>query len=39
MFVDNVVTSGHQAGTVALDYSIEAQKQKIKSNKAKSKRQ
>jgi glycine cleavage system pyridoxal-binding protein P len=39
MFVDNVVTSGHQAKTVALNYSLQAQEQKIKRNKAKSKRQ
>jgi hypothetical protein len=39
MFVDNVVTSGHQARTVALNYSLEAQKKKIKRNKAKNKRQ
>jgi hypothetical protein len=37
MFVDNVVTSGHQARTVALNYSLEAQEQKIKRNKAKNK--
>jgi hypothetical protein len=30
MFVDNVVTSGHQARTVALNYSLEAQNKKIK---------
>jgi hypothetical protein len=39
MFVDNDVTSGHQAMTVALNYSLEGQEQKIKRNKAKSKRQ
>jgi hypothetical protein len=39
MFVDNVVTSGHQARTVALNYFLEAQEKKIKRNKAKSKRQ
>jgi hypothetical protein len=39
IFVDNAVTSGHQARTVALNYSLEAQKQKIKRNKAKNKRQ
>jgi hypothetical protein len=39
MFVDNAVTSGHQATTMALDYFLEAQEQKIKRNKAKSKRQ
>jgi hypothetical protein len=30
MFVDNTDTSGHQARTVSLDYSLEAQKKKIK---------
>jgi hypothetical protein len=39
MFVDNVVTSSHQARTMALNYFFEAQEQKIKINKAKSKRQ
>jgi hypothetical protein len=39
MFVDNVVTSGHQARTVALNYFLEAQEKNIKTNKAKSKRQ
>jgi hypothetical protein len=39
MFVDNVVTSGHEARTVALNYFLEAPEQKIKRNKAKSKRQ
>jgi hypothetical protein len=39
MFVDNTVTSGHQARTVALNYFLEAQEKKIKRNKAKSKRQ
>ena len=39
MFVDNVVTSGHQARIVALNYFLEAQEQKIKGNKAKNKRQ
>jgi hypothetical protein len=39
MFVDNTVTSGHQARTMALNYFLEAQEQKIKRNKAKSKRQ
>jgi hypothetical protein len=39
MFVDNVVTSGHQARIVALNYFLEAQEKKIKRNKAKSKRQ
>jgi hypothetical protein len=38
MFVDNTVTSGHQARTVALNYSPEAQKKKIKRNKAKNKK-
>jgi hypothetical protein len=38
MFVDNAVTSSHQARTVALNYSLEAQEQKIKRNKAKSER-
>jgi hypothetical protein len=33
MFVDNIVTSGHQARTVALNYSLEAQKKKIKAIK------
>jgi hypothetical protein len=37
MFVDNTVTSGHQARTVALNYSLEAQKQNIKRKKAKNK--
>jgi hypothetical protein len=39
MFVDNIVTSGHQARIVALKYSLEAQEKKIKRNKAKNKRQ
>jgi hypothetical protein len=39
MFVDNVVTSSHQAKTMALNFSLEAQKQKIKRTKAKNKRQ
>jgi hypothetical protein len=39
MFVDNAITFGHQAKIVALNYSLDAQKQKIKINKAKSKRQ
>jgi hypothetical protein len=39
MFVDNVITSGHQARIVALNYFLEAQEQKIKRNKAKNKRQ
>jgi hypothetical protein len=39
MFVDNIVTSSHQARIVALNYSLEAQKQKIKKIKAKNKRQ
>jgi hypothetical protein len=39
MFVDNGVTSGHQARTMALNYFLEAQEKKIKRNKAKSKRQ
>jgi hypothetical protein len=38
MFVDKTVTFGHQARIVALNYSLEAQKKKIKSNKAKCKR-
>jgi hypothetical protein len=38
MFVDNTVTSGHQARIVAFNYSLEAQEKKIKINKAKSKR-
>jgi hypothetical protein len=32
-FVDNTVTSGHQAKTVALNYSLVAQEQKIKERK------
>jgi hypothetical protein len=39
MFVDNAVTSGHQAMTVALNFSLEAQKKKIKRIKVKNKRQ
>ena len=39
MFVDNVVTSRHQARPVALNYSLEAQEKNIKRNKAKNKRQ
>ena len=39
MFVDNVVTSGHQANTMALNYFLEAQEKNIKRNKAKSKMQ
>jgi hypothetical protein len=39
MFVDNFVTSGHQARTVALNFSFEAQNKKIKITKAKNKRQ
>jgi hypothetical protein len=38
MFVDNIVTSGHQARIVALNYSLEEQEKNIKRNKAKSKR-
>jgi hypothetical protein len=38
MFLDNAVNSGHQSRTVALNYSHEAQKQKIKRNKAKNKK-
>ena len=38
LFVDNAVTSSHQARIVALNYSLEAQEQKIKRNKANSKR-
>jgi hypothetical protein len=34
---NNVVTSGHQARTVALNYSLEAQEKNIKINKANSK--
>jgi hypothetical protein len=30
MFVDNTVTSGHQAKIVALNYSLEAKKQRSK---------
>jgi hypothetical protein len=37
MFVDNAVTSSHQARAMALNYSLEAQEQKIKRNKAKNK--
>jgi hypothetical protein len=39
MFVDNVVTSGHQSRTMALNYFLEAQEKKIKRNKSKNKRQ
>jgi hypothetical protein len=39
MFVENVVTSGHQAKIAAINYSLEAQEKKIKINKAKNKRQ
>jgi hypothetical protein len=38
MFVDNVVTSGHQAKLVALNFSLEARKKNIKGTKAKNKR-
>ena len=38
MLVDNAVTSGHQAMTMSLNYSLEAQKKNIKINKAKNKR-
>jgi hypothetical protein len=38
MFVDNTVTSCHQAKKMALNFSLEAQKKKIKRNEAKSKR-
>jgi hypothetical protein len=37
MFVDNMVTYGHQTKIVALNYSLEAQEQKRKINKAKNK--
>jgi hypothetical protein len=37
-FVDNVVTSSHQARIVALNYFLEAQEKNIKINKTKSKR-
>jgi hypothetical protein len=37
MFVDNAVTSSHQARIVALNFSLEAQEQKIKRNKDKNK--
>jgi hypothetical protein len=37
MFMDNDVTSSHQARIVALNYSLEAQEKKIKRNKAKNK--
>jgi hypothetical protein len=37
MFMDNAVTSDHQAKTVALNYSLVAQEKKIKRNKAKNK--
>jgi hypothetical protein len=39
MFVDNAITFGHQDKTMALNYFLEAQEQKIERNKAKSKRQ
>jgi hypothetical protein len=39
MFVDNAVTYGNQAKTVALNSSLEAIKKKIKRNKAKNKQQ
>jgi hypothetical protein len=39
MFVDNDDTFGHQARTMALNYFLEAQEQKIKRNKVKTKRQ
>jgi hypothetical protein len=39
MFVDNTVTFGHQARTMALKFSLEEQKQKIKRTKAKNKNQ
>jgi hypothetical protein len=39
MFLDNNVTSSHQAKTVALNFSLEAQKKNIKRNKAKNKKQ
>ena len=39
MFVDNAITYGHQTKTMALNYSLEAQKKNIKINKDKNKRQ
>jgi hypothetical protein len=39
MFVDNAIASGHQVKTMALNYFLEAQEQKIERNKSKSKRQ
>jgi hypothetical protein len=39
MFVDNADISGHQVKTMALNYFLEAQEQKIKINKANNKRQ
>jgi hypothetical protein len=39
MFVDNAITSSHQSRIVALKFSLEAQKKKIKRNKAKNTRQ
>jgi hypothetical protein len=38
MFVDNTITFGHQAMTVALNFSLEEQKKNIKRIKAKNKR-
>jgi hypothetical protein len=38
MFVDNAVTSSHQAGTMSLNYFLVAQEKNIKINKAKNKR-
>jgi hypothetical protein len=35
--VDNAFTSGHQAKTVALNYSLEEKEKNVKINKAKSK--
>jgi hypothetical protein len=39
MFVDNIVTSSHQAKTMALNYFLEAKEKNIKRDKSKSKRQ
>jgi hypothetical protein len=39
MFVDNVVTFGHEAKTLSFNYSLEEQEKKIKINQFKSKRQ
>jgi hypothetical protein len=39
IFVDNTITSSHQARIVALNYSLETKEKKIKRNKDKSKMQ